>query len=94
MHASIPGGISQSAASCERHALVVANMCVSDCFDASAVSDCKGALPLINDDESVWNGFTEYVGLARDIWKDGLRVKRVRWVKAHNDMPNPIDPSS
>ena len=66
-------------------------MCVSDGFDAFVVNDCKGALPLINENESVRLGFTEYAGLARDIWKDGLRVKRVRWVKAYNDMPNPID---
>ena len=51
-------------------------------------------MPLVNDNEQVRNGFTEYVGLAREIWRDGLRVKHVRWVKAHNDIPNPIDPSN
>jgi len=94
VHASMPGGVSQSAASCERQSLVVANLCVSDNFDAFVVSDCKGAMPLINDNEVVRLGCTEYAGLAREMWKDGLRVKKARWVKAHNDLPNPIDPSN
>ena len=90
----MPGGSSQSAAACERQSLVVANLCVSDSFEAFVVSDCKGAMPLINENEAVRLGCTEYAGLARDMWKDGLRLKKARWVKAHKDLPNPIDHSN
>ena len=67
---------------------------MSERFDDFVVSDCKGAMPLINDNEGVRLGCTEYDGLAREMWKDGLRVKCARWVKAHSDMPNPIDPTN